>query len=160
MAEAFALIRATIAKAALQGLVRVESVSDPSLPEPVMMTAYQLRGWSRSHENSGLVVSFNNDLQWKVYVEQGSVRSPGDLAAWSEGTDFSYPTLRVTENGTMLATVRFDPNTTDLTITASDVASRFARALDLLKRAHQREELVAKGILDLLQEIQVRRPEL
>ena len=33
VAEAFALIRATIAKAALQGLVRVASVSDPSLPE-------------------------------------------------------------------------------------------------------------------------------
>lgn len=59
VADAFALIRATIAKAALQGLVRVESVSDPSLPEPVMTTVYQLRDRPYSLKDSGLIVSFN-----------------------------------------------------------------------------------------------------
>ena len=103
--EAFALIRATIAQAALQGLVRVESVSDPSLPEPVMMTAYQLRGQPRALRDSGLVVSFNPDWKWTVYVELGQVRSPRSLAEWSEGADLSYPRLRITENGATLATV-------------------------------------------------------
>jgi len=158
--EALSLIRATLAKAALQGLVRVESISDPPLPESLVMSSYQLRGRSRSLEGSGLVVSFSGNLQWKVYVEPGSVRYPGDLAERSEGMEVSYPTLRVIENGTILATVGFDPRTADLTITAGDGASRFSRALDLLKREYQREELVGMAILDLLRDTQVHRPTL
>ena len=156
VAEAFALIRATIAKAALQGLVRVESVSDPSLPEPVMMTAYQLRGRPRAVKDLGLVVAFNQDWKWTVYVELGQVRSPRGLAEWSEGTDLSYPTLRITEGGATLATVAFDPKTADLTISTSDATSRFAQALDALKQEHQQEELVANAILDLLQDAKDR----
>ena len=95
------------------------------------MSSYELRGRSRSFEGSGLVVSFSENVQWKVYVEPGSVRSPGDLAESSEGMEVSYPTLRVTQDGTILATVGFDQSTTDLTITAGDGASRFSRALDL-----------------------------
>ena len=72
--EAFALIRATIAKAALQGLVRVQSVTDPALPKPVMMSAYQSRGRSRALEDSGLVISFTKDWQWHVYLEPGLKR--------------------------------------------------------------------------------------
>ena len=154
--EALSLVRATLTQAALQGLVRVESISDPPLPESLMMSAYQLRRRSRPLEGSGLVVSFSGNLQWKVYVEPGSVRSPRDLAESNRGIAVSYPLLRVTENGTTLATLGFDPSTTDLTITASDGASRFSRRLELLKREHQREELVAEAILDLLQDAQVR----
>ena len=160
VAEALSLIRATLAKAALQGLVRVESISDPPLPESLVMSSYELRGRSRSFEGSGLVVSFSENVQWKVYVEPGSVRSPGDLAESSEGMEVSYPTLRVTQDGTILATVGFDQSTTDLTITAGDGASRFSRALDLLEREYQREELVAMAILDLLEDTQVHRPTL
>ncbi len=156
VAEAFALIRATIAKAALQGLVRVESVSDPALPETVMMTAYQLRGRPRSLQDSGLVVSFNPDWKWTIYVELGQVRSPRGLAEWSGGTDLSYPTLRITEDGATLATVAFDPKTADLTISTGDGSSRFAQALDALKREHQQEELVANAILDLIQDAKDR----
>ena len=156
--EAVSLIRATLAKAALQGLVRVESISDPPLSESLVMSSYQLRGRSRSLEGPGLVVSFSGNLQWRVYVEPGSVRSPGDLAERSEGMEVSYPALRVTENGTILATVGFNPRTADLTITAGDGASRFSRALDLLKREYQHEELIAMAILDLLRDTQVHRP--
>ena len=124
------------------------------------MSSYELRGRSRSFEGSGLVVSFSENVQWKVYVEPGSVRSPGDLAESSEGMEVSYPTLRVTQDGTILATVGFDQSTTDLTITAGDGASRFSRALDLLEREYQREELVAMAILDLLEDTQVHRPTL
>ena len=149
VAEAFALVRATIAKAALQGLVRVESVSDPSLPAPVMMTAYQQNERPHSFEDSGLVISFNQDWQWTVYVEPGRVKSPTGLAEWSKGTDFLYPMLRVTEDGATLATVSFDPQTADLTIAASETGSRFAQALNALKSEYQKEELVANAILDL-----------
>ena len=158
VAEAFALIRATIAKAALRGLVRVESVSDPSLPDPVMMSAYQLRGRPRSFESSGLVVSFNQDWKWTIYVELGQVRSPRSLAQWSDPTDLAYPTLRITEDGATLATVAFDPKTADLTISTSNTTSRFGQALDVLKREHQQEELVANAILDLLQDVKNRQP--
>ena len=157
VAEAFALIRATIAQAALQGLVRVESVSDPSLPEPVMMTAYQLRGQPRALRDSGLVVSFNPDWKWTVYVELGQVRSPRSLAEWSEGADLSFPRLRITENGATLATVAFDPKTADLTIGTDNATSRFGQALNALKREHQRDELVANAILDLLQDAKNRQ---
>ncbi len=157
VAKAFALIRATIAKAALQGLVRVESVSDPSLPEPVMMTAYQLRGRPRSLKDSGLVVSFGQNWKWTIYVELGQVRSPRGLAEWSEQTDLSYPALRISEGGATLATVAFDPKTADLTMTASDDTSRFGQALNALKREHQQEELVANAILDLLQDAKDRQ---
>ena len=158
MAEAFALIRATIARAALQGLVRVESVSDPSLPEPVMMSAYQLRGRTRSFESSGLVVSFNQNWKWTIYVELGQVRSPRSLAEWSDTVDLSYPTLRITEGGATLATVAFDPATADLSINTGDATSRFGQALQFLKREHQQEELVANAILDLLQDAKDRQP--
>lgn len=157
VAEAFSLIRAAIAKAALEGLVRVESVSDPLLPEPLMMSAYQLRGRPRSLKSSGLVISFNKNEQWNVYVELGYVSSPPDLAAWSEGTDLSYPTLRVSENGRVLATIYFDSITTELTVNTSDVTSRFSEALDVSTREFQREEPVANAILSLLQGAQVRR---
>lgn len=157
VAEAFALVRATIAKAALQGLVRVESVSDPSLPAPVMMTAYQQNERPHSFEDSGLVISFNQDWQWTVYVEPGRVKSPTGLAEWSEGTDFLYPMLRVTEDGATLATVSFDPQTADLTIAASETGSRFAQALNALKSEYQKEELVANAILDLVQDAKVRQ---
>ena len=158
--EALSLVRATLAKAALQGLVRVESISDPPLPAPLVMSSYQLRRRSRPLEGSGLVVSFSENLQWKVYVEPGLVRSPGDLAERSGEMEVSYPMLRVTENGTILATVGFNQRTADLTITAGDGASRFSRALDLLKREYQREELVTMAILDLLQDRQGHRPTL
>jgi hypothetical protein len=158
--EALSLVRATLAKAALQGLVRVESISDPPLPARLVMSSYQLRRQSRSLDGSELVVSFSENLQWKVYVEPGSVRSPGDLAERSGGMEVSYPMLRVTENGTILATVGFNQRTADLTITAGDGASRFSRALDLLRRKYQREELVTMAILDLLQDTQGYRPTL
>ncbi len=154
--EAFALIRATIAKAALQGLVRVQSVTDPALPEPVMMSAYQSRGRSRALEDSGLVISFTKDWQWHVYLEPGHVKS--DLAERREGSDFAYPMVRVTENGNVLATVGFDLNTTDLTIITSDASSRFAQSLVVMRREYQREELVANAILELLQDAKDRRP--
>ena len=154
--EEFALIRATIAKAALQGLVRVQSVTDPALPEPVMMSAYQSRGRSRALEDSGLVISFTKDWQWHVYLEPGHVKS--DLAERREGSDFAYPMVRVTENGNVLATVGFDLNTTDLTIITSDASSRFAQSLVVMRREYQREELVANAILELLQDAKDRRP--
>ena len=154
--EAFGLIRATIAKAALQGLVRVQSVTDPALPEPVMMSAYQSRGRSRALEDSGLVISFTKDWQWHVYLEPGHVKS--DLAERREGSDFAYPMVRVTENGNVLATVGFDLNTTDLTIITSDASSRFAQSLVVMRREYQREELVANAILELLQDAKDRRP--
>ena len=154
--EAFALIRATIAKAALQGLVRVQSVTDPALPEPVMMSAYQSRGRSRALEDSGLVISFTKDWQWHVYLESGHVKS--DLAERREGSDFAYPMVRVTENGNVLATVGFDLNTADLTIITSDASSRFAQSLVVMRREYQREELVANAILELLQDAKDRRP--
>lgn len=154
--EAFALIRATIAKAALQGLVRVQSVTDPALPKPVMMSAYQSRGRSRALEDSGLVISFTKDWQWHVYLEPGHVKS--DLAERREGSDFAYPMVRVTENGNVLATVGFDLNTTDLTIITSDASSRFAQSLVVMRREYQREELVANVILELLQDAKDRRP--
>ena len=158
VAEAFALIRATIAKAALRGLVRVESVSDPSLPDPVMMSAYQLRGRPRSFESSGLVVSFYQDWKWTIYVELGQVRSPRSLAQWSDPTDLAYPTLRITEDGATLATVAFDPKTGDLTMSAPDTTSKFGQTLDALKGEHQQEELVANAILDLIQDAKDRQP--
>ncbi len=154
--EAFALIRATIAEAALQGLVRVQSVTDPALPEPVMMSAYQSRGRSRALEDSGLVISFTKDWQWHVYLERGHVKS--DLAERREGSDFAYPMVRVTENGIVLATVGFDLNTTDLTITTSDASSRFTQSLVVMRREYQREELVANAILELLRDAKDRRP--
>ena len=152
------MIRATIAKAALQGLVRVESVSDLSLPEPVMMTAYQLRGRTRSLKDSGLVVSFKPGWKWNIYVELGQVRSPRGLAGWSEATDVSYPALRIAENGATLATVAFDPKTGDLTMSAPDTTSKFGQTLDALKGEHQQEELVANAILDLIQDAKDRQP--
>ena len=118
--DAFALIRATIARAALQGLVRVESVSDPSLSDPVMATERQLRKRSRSLADSGLVISFNKDWQWDIYVEPGHVKSTRNHAEKGKVADVSYPVLRVREDGTILATVGFDPNTADLTINPSD----------------------------------------
>ena len=163
-AEAFALIRAT------KGLVRVESVSDPSLPEPVMMSAYQLRGrlvptclsrlsdCAGELESLGLVVSFNQNWKWTIYVELGQVRSPQSLAEWSDTADLSHPTLRITEDGATLATVAFDPATADLTINTSNATSRFGQALHILKREHQQEELVANVILDLLQDAKDRQP--
>ena len=106
-AKAFALIGATLARAALQGLARIASVSDPALAEPVMMSTNQLRGRLRSLEGSGLVISFTETWRWTVHVEPGHVRSPRNL---------SYPTLRLAENGTALATVGFDAETAGLTV--------------------------------------------
>ena len=155
--DAFALIRATIARAALQGLVRVESVSDPSLSDPVMATERQLRKRSRSLADSGLVISFNKDWQWDIYVEPGHVKSTRNHAEKGKVADVSYPVLRVREDGTILATVGFDPNTADLTINPSDATSRFAQALFALKHEYQHEELVANAILGLLQDAKARR---
>ena len=112
------------------------------------MSTNQLRGRSGSLADSGLEISFSKDWHWTVQVEPGHVRSPRNL---------SYPTLRLTENGTPLATVGFDSKTADLTINSSDATSRFAQSLDLLKREYQQEELVAHAILNLLQDAQARR---
>ena len=74
-----------------------------------------------------------------------------------KGPDLSYPTLRVIEDATTLATVGFDAKTADLTISARDATSRFAQKLDGLKREYQQDELVAHAILELLQDAKDRR---
>ena len=92
-----------------------------------MVSTHQLRGRSPALVDSGLVVSFNKDWQWRVYVELGYVRSLPDFTGRRIGADLSYPKLRVTENGTRLATVGFDPNTADITIDANDPTSHSLR---------------------------------
>ena len=155
--EAFALIRATIAQAALKGVVRVESVSDPRLSGPVMMSTGQLRGRSDVLDDSGLAITFNQDWRWNIHVVPGHVQSVPHLAEGRKGPDLSYPTLRVIEDATTLATVGFDAKTADLTISARDATSRFAQKLDGLKREYQQDELVAHAILELLQDAKDRR---
>ena len=56
-----------------------------------------------------------------------------------------------------IGTVAFDPKTADLTIGTDNATSRFGQALNALKREHQRDELVANAILDLLQDAKNRQ---
>ena len=157
VAHAFALIRATIARAASQDIVRVVSVSDPSLPEPLMMSTAQLGGRSRLLAGSGLVIRFHDDRRWNVYVEVGTVEVSGVQVEQNAGAVLSYPMLQITEEGITLATVGFDQQSADLTVSTRSATSPFAQSLDMLKQEYQDEELVANAILDLLQDATVRR---
>ena len=100
----FALIRATVARAALLGLMRVESISDPAPWEPVVEPAAERSGRSRPYKVSGMTIKFDGGRRWTVYVDAGSTGP--------------YPVLRIAEKGVTLATVGYERDGATLTMHA------------------------------------------
>ena len=164
-----ALIYGVVSQAAEAGLVELESQSPPlTLPSQTTFTTFVLaeNEIARQQPEHSMSFQFAGDVEWRVFLQVGMVRSPAELGgrSWNAPTEKYYPMLLVRERPGAaeeeldLGTVWFHQDSKELGFalgSRGDFSDSLLASLVAIEGALQGEDAINAMLVEFLKSVRI-----
>jgi hypothetical protein len=165
LVDALELLRSIIASASTSGLVTLVREARGKLPDKIAYTIFALQESGIADIQAEPLISFvfADGVQWLGRLGVGKVSSPEGLARRLEGTDRSYPMIRLfrleKEKEAPFSVIAFDLKTKAVYVAfGSEARSSVERRprIEALEKMERGEDQVGAAILELLKASRLR----